>query len=72
MALDDILKGNWKKLKGSVKQQWGDLTDDEIMQIEGNRDVLVGKIQEKYGRTKLEAEQEVDDFLAQEGGKDVF
>ena len=60
---EDILKGNWKQLKGAVKEEWGELTDDEIDQIEGERDSLVGTIQEKYGRTKQEVESEVDDWL---------
>lgn len=59
----DILEGNWKQLKGKVKEQWGELTDDELDQIEGQRDQLVGKLQEKYGYTKREAEDELDNFL---------
>ena len=53
---------NWKKLKGHAKEQWGKLTDDELQQIEGKRDRLVGKIQEKYGKAKDEAEHEVEQF----------
>tara|TARA_R110002124_G_scaffold71189_5_gene190763 strand:- start:1639 stop:1836 length:198 start_codon:yes stop_codon:yes gene_type:complete len=60
----DEVKGNWKQLQGSVKAQWGELTDDEVAQAEGNRDKLVGKIQEKYGIAKDEAEKQVDDFAA--------
>jgi uncharacterized protein YjbJ (UPF0337 family) len=61
--MDDILKGNWKQLKGRIKQEWGDLTDNEIEQIEGSRDLLAGKIQERYGRRRQEAEEEVADWL---------
>jgi uncharacterized protein YjbJ (UPF0337 family) len=61
----DTMQGMWKQLKGEAKKTWGELTDDEIDQIQGNRDVLVGKLQEKYGYTKSEAEQEVNDFLNQ-------
>jgi len=61
----DIMKGKWKQLKGNVKKQWGKLTDDEIDQIEGNSDILVGKVQEHYGRTKEQAEDEVDRWLQQ-------
>jgi len=58
----DIVKGKWKQATGSAKAQWGKLTDDELTQIEGNRDKLVGKVQEKYGVAKEEAEKQVDDW----------
>jgi uncharacterized protein YjbJ (UPF0337 family) len=61
---DDILKGKWKQLRGSVKEKWGELTDDELDQIEGRRDQLVGKLQEKYGYTRMEAEKQIDRFLS--------
>jgi uncharacterized protein YjbJ (UPF0337 family) len=57
---EDVLKGNWKQLKGTVKQWWGDLTDDDVQRIEGKRDELVGRLQERYGWTKEEARAEVD------------
>jgi uncharacterized protein YjbJ (UPF0337 family) len=60
---DDVLKGKWKQLKGEVKMRWGDLTDDEVDMIEGRRDKLIGKLQEKYGYTRERAEREVDDFV---------
>ncbi len=56
------MKGKWNQLKGEVKKQWGKLTDDDLARIEGNRDILVGKIQELYGKTKEEAEREVDEY----------
>lgn len=56
------MKGKWNQLKGEVKKQWGKLTDDDLDRIEGNRDILVGKIQERYGKTKEEAEREVDKY----------
>ena len=56
----DIVKGKWKQATGSAKTQWGKLTDDELTQIEGNRDKLIGKVQEKYGLAKEEAEKQVD------------
>ncbi len=59
----DVLEGKWKQIKGEVQNQWGQLTDDEIDQIQGKRDKLVGKIQEKYGRSRAEVEREVDQFL---------
>lgn len=61
----DILSGKWKQLKGGIKDTWGELTDDEIDQISGKRDKLVGKIQEKYGYSREKAEAEVDNFLTQ-------
>ncbi|HHY89914.1 MAG TPA: CsbD family protein [Chloroflexi bacterium] len=60
---DDILKGQWKQFRGRVKEHWGRLTDDELDQIQGRSDVLIGKLQEKYGYTHEEAEREVRDFL---------
>ena len=60
----DELKGKWKQLQGSAKEQWGKLTDDELTQIEGNRDKLVGKIQEKYGVAREEAERQVKEWNA--------
>lgn len=58
----DELKGKWKQLQGSVKQQWGKLTDNEVAEIEGNQDKLVGKIQEKYGVAREEAERQVKEW----------
>lgn len=56
------LKGEWNQLKGSVKQKWADLTDDDLTHIEGSRDKLVGRLQERSGRTKEEVERDVDDW----------
>ncbi|MGZ5586048.1 MAG: CsbD family protein [Methylobacter sp.] len=61
MAWDQI-EGNWKQFKGKIKETWGDLTDDELDQIAGKRDVLLGKIQERYGMEKDEAERRLRDF----------
>ena len=59
----DIVQGKWQQFKGSVKEKWGDLTDDDIDQIDGNRDKLSGKLQEKYGWAKEDAERNIDDFV---------
>lgn len=59
----DILAGKWKQLRGAAKVQWGKLTDDEFDEIAGHRDKLLGKLQEKYGYTREEAEREVDRFV---------
>lgn len=60
---DDILKGKWNQLKGKVKEEWGDLTDDDMKEIEGKRDILAGKLQERYGMAKDEAEKKMNDWL---------
>lgn len=60
---EDILKGKWKEIKGEVKKQWGDLTDDELMEIDGQKDKLVGTIQKKYGYSKEKAEDEYKSFM---------
>lgn len=52
-------KGSWGQAKGAVKEQWGKLTDDDLLAIEGQRDQLVGKIQARYGISKEEAEAQV-------------
>jgi uncharacterized protein YjbJ (UPF0337 family) len=59
----DILKGQWMQLKGKVLEQWGKLTSDEIDQIQGNAEMLIGKLQERYGRTREQAEQDLDRWL---------
>lgn len=58
----DIIQGKWKQLKGSAKAKWGDLTDDDLDRIDGNKDRLAGKLQEKYGWSKEEAEKSIDEF----------
>lgn len=58
----DIIEGKWKQLKGATKVKWGELTDDELDQIDGNKDKLAGKLQEKYGWTKDEADREIDAY----------
>jgi uncharacterized protein YjbJ (UPF0337 family) len=59
----DVLKGKWLQLKGEVRRQWGKLTDDDLDQIEGNAEKMIGKLQERYGYGRMEAQREVDDFL---------
>lgn len=59
----DIIEGKWNQVKGSVKEKWGDLTDDDLTQMNGKRENLQGKLQEKYGWTKEEAERQIDDFF---------
>ena len=58
MNKDQII-GNWEQIKGSVRQQWGKLTDDQVTQVKGNRQYLAGCIQEAYGIAQEEAEKQV-------------
>jgi len=66
----DQLEGKWKQYKGKVKQQWGKLTDNDIDQIRGQKEHLVGKLQERYGLAKEAAERQAEEFtkaLREEG-----
>ena len=58
----DQIKGKWKQAKGQAQQKWGKLTDDDLDVIDGKREELVGKVQERYGIAKDEAEKQVSDF----------
>lgn len=58
----DIFEGKWKQLKGQVKTRWGKLTDDDLDVAEGHSLYLAGKLQERYGLTKQQAEEEIEDF----------
>jgi uncharacterized protein YjbJ (UPF0337 family) len=57
------VEGNWKQTTGKIKEKWGQLTDDDLTQINGKRDQLEGKIQERYGLAKDRARKDVDDWL---------
>lgn len=59
----DIIQGKWEQVKGSVKKEWGELTDDELTQINGDRDKMAGKLQEKYGWAKTEVDEKMNDFM---------
>ena len=59
---EHTLKGEWNQMKGSVKQKWADLTDDDLLHIEGSHDKLVGKVQESYGHSKDDAERQVSEW----------
>ena len=58
----DQMKGNWKQLVGKAKKKWGKLTDNDWRVVEGKRDQLVGRIQERYGLAREEAERQVAEF----------
>jgi uncharacterized protein YjbJ (UPF0337 family) len=63
----DQIKGKWHEIKGSVRAKWGELTDDEIEELDSNREKMVGKIQQKYGVAKEEAEKQVDEWTKSHG-----
>jgi len=56
------VEGNWKQVKGKVKEKWGKLTDDDLTTINGSRDQLEGKIQERYGIAKDQVKKDIDDW----------
>lgn len=58
----DTVQGKARELTGKLKQKWGQLTDDEIAEIEGNAEILAGKLQVRYGVTREEAEKQVKEF----------
>jgi len=59
----DVLQGKWKQLRGRAKQQWGKLTDNQLQQVNGSYDQLVGLLQEQYGYSMDQARMEVDNFI---------
>ena len=58
----DQIKGNWKQTTGKVKEKWGKLTDDDLTTIAGQRDQMLGVLQERYGYAKEQAEKELNEF----------
>jgi len=64
----DIIEGKWTEMKGAVKQKWGKLTDDDLAEINGSREILAGKIQKNYGLARDEVEKQLkaweDDIAA--------
>jgi uncharacterized protein YjbJ (UPF0337 family) len=59
----DQLLGKWKQLRGAVKQHFGKLTDDDLNIIAGKRDMLIGKLQERYGYAREEAQRRADEWM---------
>ncbi len=59
---DDVLGGIWKQIKGSVKSAFGQLTDDDLAEVEGNSERMIGKLQERYGYSRADAERAWNDF----------
>jgi uncharacterized protein YjbJ (UPF0337 family) len=59
----DQIKGEWREAKGKLRSKWGKLTSDDLEQIAGKKDVLIGRLQRRYGWKKDQAEQSIDDYL---------
>lgn len=62
----DIIKGNWKQLKGEAQKQWGKLTNDDLDVINGEKEKFVGKLQERYGYAKDKAQEEYDNWCSRQ------
>ena len=58
----DVIQGQWQQLKGSLKAKWGKLTDDDLSRAQGNHQYLLGRLQERYGWQKEQAEREIREF----------
>ena len=65
MNIHDV-KGKFNEIKGDFKMKWGELTDDDWKQVDGSKDKLLGILQQKYGRTKEQAQREVDEFMKED------
>jgi uncharacterized protein YjbJ (UPF0337 family) len=63
----DQVQGQWKQMKGKVKEKWGKLTDDDLTAINGKRDQLCGRLQQRYGYSKEEAERHIDEWSRSAG-----
>lgn len=59
----DQIEGKWTEYKGKAQASWGKLTDDDLAEVDGNREELAGKIQYRYGKSKEEAQKAVDEWL---------
>jgi uncharacterized protein YjbJ (UPF0337 family) len=66
----DQLEGQWHQVTGSLKSTWGKLTDDDVKNVGGKKDVLIGRLQERYGILKDEAEKQADAWLAKVSPKE--
>ena len=59
----DQFEGKWKQVRGAVKQRWGNLTEDDLMAIDGSKDKLIGRLQERYGLTKEQVHNQVNEWI---------
>lgn len=62
----DQIEGKWKEMKGKARSSWGEFTDDEVDEIGGKREQLIGKLQQKYGMAREQAEKEADDWASRQ------
>jgi uncharacterized protein YjbJ (UPF0337 family) len=69
MMNNDILKGRWNQVKGEIRTKWAKLTDNDVMYIQGEAEKLIGKLQERYGYKREQAERELNDFLNAQSGQ---
>lgn len=67
----DIIKGNWKELKGKIRQQWAEITDDDLSKMQGTYEELEGKLQKTYGYQKDQAEREINAFIEEQDLEDL-
>lgn len=65
----DILRGRWNQVKGEIRTKWAKLTDDDVMHIHGEAEKMIGKLQERYGYKREQAEKELNDFLSAPAGQ---
>ena len=70
MLNDDVMKGKWKEIKGSIQKAWGDLTDDDLEGSKGDMNKISGLIQQKYGMKKEEVSLKLNDLVSRFGQKD--
>ena len=61
-ALEDLIRGNWKQLRGKLKEKYGELSDDDLKYTEGKEDQLIGRLQERLGQTKHELKRTIDEL----------
>jgi uncharacterized protein YjbJ (UPF0337 family) len=66
----DQFAGKWRQIRGQIRAKWGQLTDDDLDKVQGNYDMLVGRIQELYGRTREEIEREIEALKIDERVRD--
>ena len=59
----DVLKGKWNQVKGEIRSKWGKITDDDLMHIQGDVEKMIGKLQERYGLKREQAEKDLQEFL---------
>lgn len=63
----DVLRGKWKEIKGEIREKWGKLTDDDLTQVEGKEEQLLGLLQKRYGYTREKAQDEYEKFMTRYG-----